>query len=109
MLCTYPFVFISRVNFTQNYTDVDTAWKFVKLANGNFHIMNLSRTSGPGFLSIRSSDGKLYVPDAKQESNAQNREWRLTPDPMGGSGSASTAPAPASAAPVASSGGREDK
>jgi hypothetical protein len=62
-------------NFTYSFTGKDTAWKFEASARGHT-IVNLTR-SGNGYLAIHA-DGKLYVPNNGEMSDASARDWKIT-------------------------------
>jgi len=64
-------------NFTQNYTDGDTAWRFVETeTKGEWHIINSNASDGHRFLSARE-DSVLRVPSVGEQPSEPMRRWRI--------------------------------
>ena len=64
-------------NFTQSYTDGDTAWKFEEATDGQIRIVNTAGSGSHRYLCVHPTADKLYVPNSSEQSDASQRLWTL--------------------------------
>lgn len=64
-------------NYSQSYSDNDTKWAVHETeTEGAVHIKNPTRAQGENYLSLHD-DGKLYVPNTGEMTDAARRLWRI--------------------------------